>query len=75
MKLLAMLVLSMLARDRAEQNARLTLHANGLWPTRVGCTVATDGWACVADFGAHYAILRCAGDRPEPCTWVHKGAR
>lgn len=66
--MLLALVLSMLSTDRAVSNATNTLHLIGWYGVRVGCTASVDGWTCVGRKGEAYAILRCSGDRPEPCS-------
>lgn len=70
MSVFLLLVLPMLCADRAVENATRTLNAHQIWPVRIGCMQASDGYACaaVSTEGKAY-LLRCAGDRREACSF------
>lgn len=68
-KLLLALALTMLPHDRAVLNAALTMAANGIHPQRVGCTAASDGYACVGVLeGGAYVVLHCTGAYRDVCS-------
>jgi hypothetical protein len=76
MSLLLALALTMLPHDRAVLNAALTMAANGIHPKRVGCTAASDGYACVGTLdGGGYVILHCTDAYRDVCSMQVFGKR
>jgi len=67
-ELIALLIVSMLPIERAETNARLTLHLTGHYGAKLGCYAGDDGYLCTAKLEHGYATLRCSGSKADVCT-------
>lgn len=65
---LALLIASMLPIDRAEANARDTLHLAGFYGAKVSCQASDPGYVCLGQIKDGYVILLCSGWSKEECT-------